>query len=76
MNVFSRLVQMVKEVIRRMFPYKDIEAIEHIETPLSQDMVTALDKWYALYVNKAEWLSSDKVKSLNLPAFISSEIVQ
>lgn len=76
MNVFSRLVQMVKEVIRRMFPYKDIEAIEHIETPLSQDMVTALDKWYALYVNRAEWLSSDKVKSLNLPAFISSEIAR
>ena len=38
-------------------------------------MVNALDDWYNLYLNRAEWLS-DTVKSLNLPAFISSEIAR
>ncbi len=59
-----------------MIPYKNIEQVEHIETPLTTEMETALDTWYQLYLNKAEWLKQDTVKSLNLPAFISSEIAR
>lgn len=59
-----------------MLPYKSIEAAEHIETPLSQEMTMALDEWYEMYCNKAPWLKPDTVKSLNLPAFICSEIAR
>lgn len=59
-----------------MLPYKSIEAAEHIETPLSQEMTMALDEWYEMYLNKAPWLKPDTVKSLNLPAFICSEIAR
>lgn len=59
-----------------MLPYKSIEAAEHIETPLSQEMIQALDEWYDMYRNKASWLQPDTVKSLNLPAFICSEIAR
>lgn len=59
-----------------MIPYRSIEQAEHIDTPLSTEMTTALDNWYRLYLNKADWLESDKVKSMNLPAFISSEIAR
>lgn len=59
-----------------MLPYKSIETAEHIETPLSQEMTVALDEWYNMYLNKAPWLKKDTVKSLNLPAFICSEIAR
>ena len=60
-----------------MIPYRSIEQAESIETPLSTDMVNALDLWYRLYMNQAHWLGGDAdVKSLNLPAFISSEIAR
>ena len=58
-----------------MVPYRAIESVEQVETPLSTDMANALDDWYNMYINKPEWLS-DTVKSLNLPAFISSELAR
>lgn len=59
-----------------MFPFRDVAAVEHIDTPLSDEMVNALDLWYKMYTDDAPWLSPDKVKSLNLPALISSEIAR
>lgn len=75
--MFSNFIQKIRQVIHRMIPYKDIESAEHIETPLSNDMINALDKWHSMYLNDAPWLGGeDDVKSLNLPAFISSEIAR
>ena len=59
-----------------MIPYKSIEQAENIETPLSTEMTNALNTWYKLYLNEAYWVDNDSVKSLNLPAFISSEIAR
>ena len=67
MNIFSAIAAKIREVFRKMIPYQTIEQAERIETPLSTDMVNALNKWYQLYLNKASWLNED-VKSLNLPA--------
>ncbi len=52
--------------------------VEHIDTPLSDDMVNALDLWHKMYTDTAPWLKDGavKVKSLNLPALISSEIAR
>ena len=75
MNIFSAIAARIREVFRKMIPYQTIEQAERIETPLSADMVNALNNWYQLYLNKANWLNED-VKSLNLPAFISSEIAR
>lgn len=74
--MFSRLMQFIRQVIFRMVPYKSIETAERIESPLSQDMVRALDIWHDLYLDKAPWLKPTTVKSLNLPAFICSEIAR
>lgn len=76
MRVFSALLQFVRQVMSRVFPAKSIESVENIETPLSSDMITALDLWYQMYCNKAPWLQADTVVSLNLPAFIASEIAR
>lgn len=60
-----------------MIPYRSIETAEKIETPLSTDMVNALNLWYDLYRNQARWLGGEEnVRSLNLPALISSEIAR
>ena len=59
-----------------MLPYRNVEMVEHVETPLSNEMINALDDWYRMYLNKADWLKPDTVKSLNLPAFISSELAR
>ena len=77
MNIFTAIYTKIREVFRRMIPYRSIEQAESIETPLSTEMVNALDLWYKLYLNQAYWLGGDaEVKSLNLPAFISSEIAR
>lgn len=76
MNIFARFRRFIEEVIRKLIPYKNIEQVERIETPLSTEMTTALDTWYQLYLNKADWLSEPGMKSMNLPAFVSSEIAR
>lgn len=75
MNIFTSILMKIRQVINRMLPYRSIEQAEHIESPLSPEMTSALDTWYSLYRNQAPWLD-DSVKSLNLPAFISSEIAR
>lgn len=74
--MFTRLLNFVRQVIHKMIGYKDIETVEHVETPLSNEMANALNDWSNMYLNKADWLKPDTVKSLNLPAFISSEIAR
>ncbi|MGN0363690.1 MAG: phage portal protein [Bilifractor sp.] len=60
-----------------MIPSKSIEQAEHIETPLSTEMQSALQTWYEMYLDQSPWLESDDaVKSMNLAAFISSEIAR
>lgn len=73
--MFSKFLNFIRGVVRKMIPYRDIETVERVETPLSTDMANALDEWYRMYLNNASWLSED-VKSLNLPAFISSELAR
>lgn len=63
-------------MLGRLIPYRSIEQSEHIDTAISTDMTTALDLWYDLYLNKAPWLETDKVRSLNLPAFVSAEMAR
>ena len=40
-----------------MFPFKDVAAVEHIDTPLSNEMIDALDLWYKMYTDSPPWLS-------------------
>ncbi len=76
MNVLSNIYAKIREVFQRMIPYKNIEQAERVETSLTTEMTNALDTWYQLYLNRADWLKPDTVKSMNLPAFISSEIAR
>lgn len=76
--MFSKIMAMIRQVIRKMLPLKAVEQVEKIETPLSTDMINALDDWYKAYCEQSPWLSADdgKVKSMGLPALIASEIAR
>lgn len=75
--MFKRFLNFIRGVWHRVIPYRQIEAVERIETPLTDDMVNALDDWYKLYRNEPDWLGEDgDIKSLNLPAFIASELAR
>jgi len=74
--MFSRLKEMIRTVVRKLIPYKDIEKAEQLESPLSSDMTNALDLWYKMYLDQAPWVDNDSVYSLNLPALICSEIAR
>lgn len=74
--MFSKIMALIRQVIRKMLPLRTVEQVETIETPLSTEMINALDEWYQAYCNQAPWVNDDTVKSMNLPAMISSEIAR
>ena len=82
MNIFTRLVGAIRRVFGRMIPYRNIEQAEKIQTPLSNEMTSALGLWYDMYMDKSPWARPPKdggeatVKTLNLPALICSEIAR
>lgn len=74
--MFSKIMAFIRQVIRKMLPLRTVEQVEKIETPLSSEMINALDDWYMAYCNQSPWVNDDKVKSMNLPALIASEIAR
>lgn len=56
-----------------MIPYQNIQQVENIDTPLSQEMQIALEAWHRAYLDKPNY-KGKQVKTLNIPAFIASEI--
>lgn len=77
MNIFSKILARIREVLGRMIPYRNIEQAERIDTPLSTEMTNALDLWYRLYLDRPPWKGGDaEVRTMNLPSFICSEIAR
>lgn len=66
----------IRRAVHMFIPYKSIEEVERVRTPLSQEMIQALDLWHNMYHNRAPWLADPNVTSLNLPAFVSSELAR
>ena len=70
----------IREIIRKMFGMNTtIEQTLHITPAISTKMIDAIDRWSAMYEDRAEWLHEPSyndhslVASLGLPAFIASE---
>jgi len=74
MNIFSRLKQIIGEAIHKLIPYKEIEQAANFESPVSTEMTDALNLWAQMYMNKAPYLSQEGMKSLNIAAFVCSEL--
>ena len=73
MSIFSSIYTMIRQVLGRVIPYQNIQQVENIDTPLSQEMQIALEAWHRAYLDKPIY-KNEQVKTLNIPAFIASEI--
>ena len=73
MSIFSNIYTMIRQVLGRVIPYQNIQQVENIDTPLSQEMQIALEAWHRAYLDRPIY-KNEQVKTLNIPAFIASEI--
>ena len=46
--MFARIMAMIRQVIHKMLPLRTVEQAEKIETPLSAEMINALDGCFAV----------------------------
>lgn len=76
MHILDRLRSLVNEVMHKLIPYKQIEQAGHFESPVSEKMAAAHTLWAQMYQNQAPWLADDGMRSLNLAAFICSELAR
>ncbi|MEA4830993.1 MAG: phage portal protein [Oscillospiraceae bacterium] len=73
--MFNKLLNMLRQALRRLVAYKNISEIYAYTNVISQEMENAIELWYNMYHNKAPWLG-DNVKSLSLPSTIASEMAR
>lgn len=69
----------IKELVRKMIPKKNIEEVLHVTPMMSDRMADAIQLWSDMYEGHSPWLreptfeDAERIVSLGLPAFISSE---
>jgi len=73
--VFRKLLNAIRQVVRKIFPKKNIEDAMKIEIPVSDEMTEAIELWSQMYKDKAPWLD-ENTKSLNLASAIASELAR
>jgi A118 family predicted phage portal protein len=71
--VFERIVQFVKEVVKKMFPVKNIQQALNVNIAVTDDMVKHIREWAAMYRGNAPWVDNDAVHSLRLEQGIVRE---
>lgn len=73
--MFQKILAWIREVFSKMLNPSNVKQALRIDTLITPLMSTALQRWSAMYVNQASWLTGD-IKSLNLAASIASEVAR
>lgn len=73
--MFAGLKNILTRMVSKLFSKNTIEKSMHVDVAVSNDMSNAIDKWIAMYENKAPWLD-DNIKSMNLASAIASEFAK
>jgi A118 family predicted phage portal protein len=71
--LFENIVKFVKEVIKKMFPVKDIKKIVGTEVAITPKMVEKIEEWAKMLRGEADWVDNDAVYSLRLEQGIVRE---
>jgi A118 family predicted phage portal protein len=71
--MFESITNFVKEVIRKVFPIKDIKQIMNMDVAITPSMVNKIEEWSQMHKGKAEWIDNDAVYSLRLEQGIVRE---
>lgn len=74
--MFERTKSFIRQVVSKIFPNKNVEKALDINIDISDNMAQGIDLWTKMYEDKAPWIDNDKVKSLNIPSSIASEIAR
>lgn len=74
--MFQRLLDFIRRAVSKIFPNKSIEERLKVEIDISDTMVKNIDLWVKMYEDEAPWIDGDKVKSLNIPSSIASEMAR
>ena len=67
-----KLIEILKGAWSRMIGPKNLESVLHVSPAISSKMKEAIELWERMYMDESPWLN-ENVKSLGLPALISSE---
>lgn len=70
--MFSRLIEMIRGVIKKVFPSKTIKQVIGQDTAISQAMINKIETWNAMYNGQASWIDN-KVSSLMIEQGICTE---
>lgn len=71
-KVFERLKNIVKGVYRRMFSIRTLKELFGQDISISQEMITAIEKWRSMYRGQAPWVD-EQVDSLQIEQGICRE---
>jgi A118 family predicted phage portal protein len=75
MKMFERIVNFIKGAINKMFNTTDIAKDFNIDISTSNEMLSAIEKWSAIYNSKAPWLN-EEVKSLHVAKTICEKVAK
>lgn len=68
--MLKKLLELIKDALRRMTKYTDITELSDVdEILISDEMSDAIQKWKLMYKNKAPWINDD-VTSIGIPKSI------
>lgn len=70
--MFNRLIEMIRGVIKKVFPSKTIKQVLGQDTAISQAMINKIETWNAMYNGQASWIDN-KVSSLMIEQGICTE---
>lgn len=73
--MFERIINFIKGAINKMFSTTDIAKDFNIDISTSNEMLSTIEKWSAIYNSKAPWLNGE-VKSLHVAKTICEKVAK
>lgn len=74
--MFNNLLEWIRKQVSRILPSKSIEEQIDVGIDISDTMIDSIEKWSKMYEGDADWIDGDKVKSLNIPSSVASEMAR
>lgn len=73
--MFERIINFIKGAINKMFNTADIAKDFNIDISTSDEMLSAIERWSAIYNGKAPWIN-EEVKSLHVAKTICEKVAK
>ena len=73
--MLQRFLAWIRQVINRVFDTGTIQQSARVNVEISNEMISAIETWDAMYRNKPHWMSGTTVP-LGLPAAVAGEMAR